>query len=81
MKQLYSFFISLYYSAIRLTAFWNPKAKEWIHGRTHLLENLKAHIPAQKPLVWVHAASAGEFEQGKPVIEKIKQLFPDHFIL
>ena len=78
---LYRFFIWLYYGMIRLTALWNPKAKEWLSGRKYLFENLNKHISPQKPLIWFHAASAGEFEQAKPVIEKIKQLFPDYFIL
>lgn len=78
---LYRLFIWLYYIAIRFTALWTPKAKEWLSSRKHLFNHLKANIPTQKPLIWFHASSAGEFEQAKPVIEKIKQLYPNYFIL
>ena len=78
---LYRFFIGLYAAAIRFSALWNEKAKRWVYGRKNLFETVAAHIPAATPLIWVHASSAGEFEQAKPVIERLKELYPHYFIL
>src|SRR5690606_5029776 len=38
-------------------------------------------IPGNKPVIWMHCASLGEFEQGRPVFEQLKTLYPDHFFL
>jgi 3-deoxy-D-manno-octulosonic-acid transferase len=49
-----------------------------------LIEKLQVALPRLikgRPVVWFHAASLGEFEQGRPVMEAFKQKFPDHFIL
>ncbi|WP_205195687.1 3-deoxy-D-manno-octulosonic acid transferase [Chitinophaga sp. Cy-1792] len=57
------------------------KAKRWLNGRKHWAEQLAAQQLQQSPLVWVHAASLGEFEQGRPVLEAIRHQYPDHKIL
>jgi len=71
----------LYFIAVQLASSWNSKAKEWISGRKNLFEELKQKIKSTDKIVWIHCASAGEFEQGKPVIEKLKQTHPHHKIL
>jgi 3-deoxy-D-manno-octulosonic-acid transferase len=78
---IYSFIIRLYILGIRITSLWNPKAKQWVNGRKNLFEQLKQKISAGDKLVWFHCASAGEFEQGKPVIEQIKKQYPSHKVL
>jgi 3-deoxy-D-manno-octulosonic-acid transferase len=55
-----------------LLSFRNKKAKEWIRGRQNWQIHLKEAIGGHTNWVWVHCASAGEFEQGKPVIERLK---------
>lgn len=52
-----------------------------IKGRRGLLKNLRASIPSGQTVIWFHAASLGEFEQGRPVIEAWKASRPDDFIL
>ena len=81
MLLTYSLFIRLYALGIRIASLWNPKAKEWINGRKNLFNDLKTKISPGDKIVWVHCASAGEFEQGKPVIEKLKKTYPSHKIL
>lgn len=81
MALIYSIFIRLYFFAIQLASLWNSKAKEWIKGRKNLFEELKQKIKSTDKIIWIHCASAGEFEQGKPVIEKLKQSYPHHKIL
>ncbi len=78
---LYQIFIFLYYAGVRIAALWNPKAQEWIKGRKNLIAGLPAKINLTQPAIWVHAASAGEFEQAKPVIESLKEGFPHYQII
>ena len=60
-----------------LAASFNAKARSFHQGQQHLLADLiQTLAPEQKPLVWIHCASLGEFEQARPLIEKIKREFP-----
>jgi 3-deoxy-D-manno-octulosonic-acid transferase len=70
MLLLYNLGISLYIFSIRIASLFNKKAKLWLNGRRN---------QAIKPLsnsVWFHFASLGEFEQGRPVLEKIREVYP-----
>lgn len=81
MLLIYNLFIRLYVLAIRTASLWNPKAKEWISGRKNLFEELKKKISSSDKTIWFHCASAGEFEQAKPVIEEVKRIYPSHKIV
>ncbi|WP_170110314.1 3-deoxy-D-manno-octulosonic acid transferase [Flavilitoribacter nigricans] len=77
---LYTLGIYLYTAGIRLAAIWNEKARQWISGRQRIwqqLETFKATAPEGVPRIWIHCASLGEFEQGRPLIEKIKARHPE----
>ncbi len=50
-------------------------------GRKSVQTYLSKILPKDRHIIWVHAASLGEFEQGLPVIEKLREEFPSHFIL
>ncbi len=79
---LYNISIHLYYLLIYLAAFFQPKARLWIEGRENWANRLQKDLASNtKPLVWVHCASLGEFEQGRPVIERIKKQYPNYAIL
>ncbi|MBX3241780.1 MAG: 3-deoxy-D-manno-octulosonic acid transferase [Chitinophagaceae bacterium] len=63
-----------------LVSLWNPKARLWIRGRRNIFEKLRAEksiLPKRANTVWIHCASLGEFEQGRPVIETLKKTHPD----
>ncbi|MCM1291419.1 MAG: 3-deoxy-D-manno-octulosonic acid transferase [Prevotella sp.] len=77
---LYSTGIEVYSLGVRLAAAHNPKARKMIDGHDEIWEKLSVLSP-DKPVVWVHAASLGEFEQGRPVMERIREHFPDVQIL
>jgi 3-deoxy-D-manno-octulosonic-acid transferase len=64
---------------IYVVSFWNKKAKLWITGRRNVFEKLENSVKniGDKKKTWMHCASLGEFEQGKPVLVKIKEQFPD----
>lgn len=72
MRALYTLFVRLYYAAAWLIAPFNEKAKLWIEGRKRTFKALQRLDP-QKPTYWVHCASLGEFEQGRPLIEKLRR--------
>jgi 3-deoxy-D-manno-octulosonic-acid transferase len=78
---LYTFFIRIYFLAICIAALWNKKAKEWIRGRKNLFGELQKKISPADKIIWMHCSSAGEFEQGKPVIEQLKKEYPAYKIL
>jgi 3-deoxy-D-manno-octulosonic-acid transferase len=72
MKLFYQISVSLYSFAAFISSFFNPKAKQWIEGRKEVFKTLKKSIDTTQDIFWFHCASLGEFEQGKPIIEKLK---------
>lgn len=78
----YTIFLFLYRTGIGIAAIWKPKAKKWIEGRKDLIPHIKSKMEGNtKPVVWMHASSLGEFEQGRPVLESLRELFPDIVIV
>ncbi len=70
MSQLfYNIFLFLYSAGIRVAALWSPKARLWLEGRR--LQHV-AVSAAVDQTIWMHCASLGEFEQGRPVMEQLK---------
>lgn len=66
----------------RVLGLVNVKARLLVAGRKTLLRDLKSGLSAKPgPVIWVHCASLGEFEQGRPVIDALKREFPTHRIL
>ena len=81
-KIIYSLSVYFYYAALHLASFWNSKAKLWVQGRKNILGKIRQVLESNtSPVIWMHAASLGEFEQGKPVITRLKSIYPDHKIL
>ncbi len=78
---VYNFFIAIARFAIGVAALWNPKAKEWVGGRKNWYTDLKQKIANTDSIIWMHCASAGEFEQGKPIIIALKKNYPHNKIL
>jgi 3-deoxy-D-manno-octulosonic-acid transferase len=78
MLFLYNFSIALYGLALRLAAPLNQKARLLVAGRQNWREPLSAKpLDSARPVAWFHAASLGEFEQGRPVIEAFRAAYPD----
>lgn len=80
MRLIYTLGIHFYNVLISIAALKNKKAALWKQGRKNWKEKLK-QLPINKDIYWFHSASLGEFEQGRPLIEAIKQSTPDVFIL
>lgn len=81
MKAVYNLFLLLYPVGARLLSVKNEKARRWLEGRKHIFDQLAGKISNDKPIIWVHCSSLGEFEQGKPLIEQLPQQFPGTRIL
>ena len=62
-------------------ALFHPKIKLFVQGRSQTFSILKNKIQKENKVIWIHAASLGEFEQGLPVIEKLKATYPNYKIL
>lgn len=78
----YNFGIRCYSGAIGAASVFNRKAKLWKRGRKDIFERLRdAFDQNNRPIVWIHAASLGEFEQGRPVIEAVRRTSPQYRIL
>lgn len=81
MKLLYDICIAVYAVLIRLASPFNRKARLWHEGRCGMLDRMRSAIGDAENIVWVHVASLGDFEQGRPLVDKIKADYPDYKIL
>ena len=83
MNALYNIGTRAYFAGIRLAAFFgHRKARLMVAGRRNWatkLEQRMADVP--HPIVWFHAASLGEFEQGRPLIEELHRRYPHYSVL
>lgn len=76
MKLLYIIGIWGYTLLIRIFSLFNPKARLFINGRKNIFTLITRKINPAEKHIWFHFASLGEFEQGRPVLEKMKALYP-----
>ena len=74
---LYNLFLWIYQIAIRIVSPWNRKAAAWLNGRKGIFKTIREAEIRGKQRVWMHCASLGEFEQGRPVIEALRDQYPD----
>ncbi|MCX6322530.1 MAG: 3-deoxy-D-manno-octulosonic acid transferase [Bacteroidia bacterium] len=77
MKVLYNIGIFIFTALAHLLSPFNSKASLWVKGRKKWTEKIADKIKPEGRNVWIHCASLGEFEQGRPVIEAIKKERPD----
>ncbi|PQA92332.1 3-deoxy-D-manno-octulosonic acid transferase [Chryseobacterium shigense] len=81
MSFLYNLLISLLIFGMKAFSLFNDKTKKGVEGRKQSLDKVKAVFLPSDKVIWMHAASLGEYEQGLPVLEKLKEKYPDHKIL
>ena len=81
MRFIYTIIVSIAGVLLQLIALFVPKIKLFVTGRQDVFLTLKTKINPNDKTIWFHAASLGEYEQGLPVIEKIKVKYPDHKII
>ncbi|MFI3285499.1 MAG: glycosyltransferase N-terminal domain-containing protein [Rikenellaceae bacterium] len=78
---LYNIAIVLYTAAIGVASLWVKKAKLWRDGRKNIFGRMAETIAPNDRIFWIHASSVGEFEQGRPIIEKVREEHPEYKIL
>lgn len=78
---LYNLGIMLYGLLLQIAGLWNTKAAKLTAGQQDAFDILTKQIEPEEAYCWFHAASLGEFEQGRPIIEKIKKNVPETKIL
>ncbi|WP_395058871.1 3-deoxy-D-manno-octulosonic acid transferase [Flavobacterium sp.] len=81
MLFIYNLIVQLAGFLLHIVALFSPKMKLFVEGRKTVYTTLQSKINSEDKTIWFHAASLGEYEQGLPVIEKIKEKFPSHKIV
>ena len=81
MLLLYTTGIKIYNLIIWIFSFFNSKARLFISGRRQIFKQITKKVNPTDKNIWFHFASLGEFEQGRPVLEKLRQLHPQKKII
>lgn len=76
-RGLYNLGIRSYRLLVKIASLRNPKARKLITGQKSIFPYLEKNVLKEGGYIWIHASSLGEFEQGRPLIEKIKESYPD----
>lgn len=76
---IYNLFISLMALGLKIFSWFNEKAKKGVQGRQQSFAKIQG-LKGGK-VIWMHAASLGEYEQGLPVLQELKNQYPKHKIL
>ncbi len=75
MRFLYNLVVILVAAILKIVALFSSKIKKFVVGRKYVFNQLNGVLAIEKTVVWIHAASLGEFEQGRPLIEEIKETY------
>ncbi len=78
---MYNFIMHAVQTGVRIAALFDGKVRKMWHGEQAALDVLRKQVDPQAHYIWFHAASLGEFEQGRPLMEAIRQRFPEYKIL
>lgn len=78
---IYDFVIYSYLLGVKIAAIFSSKPAKMVRGHREVFDILESKIKKDKQYIWFHAASLGEFEQGRPLIEYIKKEYPQYGIL
>lgn len=77
----YHIFLFLFRAGAVISSLFNSKTKKWLQGRKDILKKLEAGISKDANIIWMHCSSLGEFEQGRPVLERLHLQYPASKIL
>ncbi|MFS4493274.1 3-deoxy-D-manno-octulosonic acid transferase [Maribacter sp. 2308TA10-17] len=78
---IYNLIAHIAWFHLKIAALFNSKMKLFVDGRNDIFSELQDAISETDKVIWMHAASLGEFEQGLPIIEKLRYEFPSYKIL
>jgi 3-deoxy-D-manno-octulosonic-acid transferase len=77
MRSIYNIGILILSALARIFSLFNSKANLWAKGQKNWAEKIRENIDPSRRNIWIHCASLGEFEQGRPFLEAIKSEIPD----
>lgn len=78
---MYNIAIYLYLIGVAIASLFNEKVRKMWRGERQAIKILKEKVDPTAQYVWFHAASLGEFEQGRPLMEHLRQEHPEYKIL
>ena len=78
---MYNIAIYLYLTGVAISSLFDKKVKKMWQGERQAVDTLRREVDPTAKYIWFHAASLGEFEQGRPIIERIKAKHPEYKIL
>lgn len=81
MIHIYNSISHLAWFLLKILALFSKKLKLFVSGREETFTILEKSITKNDDVIWLHAASLGEFEQGRPILERIKKEYPNYKIL
>lgn len=81
MLFIYNLLVLIVAVGIKFCAPFSNKLKLFVRGRKHVMLTIRAALKPSDRIIWFHAASLGEYEQGVPVMEAIREAFPSHKIV
>ena len=81
MRYIYTLALHMYALSIEIASFFNKKARMTRIGQWYTNGILRKNIDRDAKYIWFHAASLGEFEQGRPMIELLRKRYPQYKIL
>ncbi|NQZ45734.1 MAG: 3-deoxy-D-manno-octulosonic acid transferase [Flavobacteriaceae bacterium] len=81
MYIIYSILTRIASLALGVSAWFSPKMKLFTKGRKTVWSYLEKERDPERPLLWMHVASLGEYEQGLPILKGLRSSYPDHQIL
>lgn len=78
---MYNLIIYLYLCGVAIASLFNEKVRKMWRGEREAIRVLREKVDPQAQYVWFHAASLGEFEQGRPLMERLRRDHPEYKIL
>lgn len=78
---IYNIVIYFVLWGIAIASLFNEKVRKMWHGEREAFKILKQKVDPNAKYIWFHAASLGEFEQGRPLMERIRKDYPQYKIL
>ena len=81
MYFLYNILVFIAGFILKTTALFNKKIRLFVDGRRETVSKIQHVISKKDRVIWMHCASLGEFEQGRPILEKLKVQYPIHKVV
>ncbi len=78
LRFLYNILINLAWLVLKVIALFNAKIKLFVQGRKSTFPLLEEQLSQTDKTIWMHVASLGEFEQGLPILERLRSNYPEH---